>query len=145
GLRGPRDCLGYRLVVKSIERVADHAARIASLALGLDQRLDPGVVEGLLRVGEVARRAYVKAMESLESLDTEAANASIKLSAEAVETSKQETGRLITLSLAAKYIVNLSLALDSLRRIAEYGADVAEVAINLAVPDVARASPRHTP
>ncbi|OYT27217.1 MAG: hypothetical protein B6U95_06435 [Thermofilum sp. ex4484_82] len=31
GLRNPRDCLGYRLIVKSVERVADHAARIAKL------------------------------------------------------------------------------------------------------------------
>ena len=29
GLTSPTDCLGYRLIVKSVERVADHASRIA--------------------------------------------------------------------------------------------------------------------
>ena len=29
GLSGPRDCLGYRVIVKFVERIADHAARIA--------------------------------------------------------------------------------------------------------------------
>lgn len=138
GLRGPKDCLGYRLVAKSIERIADHSARIASLALRLDRRLDPEIVSGLLKVGELAKRAYSKAMEALESLDVGAANASISLSAEAVEASRSEVERLVTSDLVARYVVNLSLALDSLRRIAEYGADIAEVAINLAVPGPGR-------
>ncbi|MEM4700136.1 MAG: PhoU domain-containing protein [Candidatus Nezhaarchaeales archaeon] len=133
GLRGPKDCLGYRLVAKSIERVADHSARVASLTLGLDRRLDPEVVGGVLEVGELAGRAYSKAMEALEALDVEGANSSIGLSAETVEASRREAERLASLNLAPRYVVNLSLALDSLRRVAEYGADIAEVAVNLAV------------
>ncbi|MFP3985833.1 MAG: PhoU domain-containing protein, partial [Candidatus Bathyarchaeia archaeon] len=33
GLSTPRDCLGYRLIVKSVERTADHAANIARCIL----------------------------------------------------------------------------------------------------------------
>ncbi len=40
GLTTARDCLGYRLVTKSVERTADHAASIAENVLLLKKNLD---------------------------------------------------------------------------------------------------------
>jgi len=141
GLGNPRDCLGYRLVAKSIERVADHAARIAYLALGLERGLSSGALEDALKVSELAGQAYSRAMRALECLDVDEAHRCISLSAEAVEAGRQAAERLVGLDLDARSIVSLSLVLDSLRRVAEYGADIAEVAINLATPNAARAKP----
>ena len=68
GLLAARDCLGYRLAVKSIERVADHAAGIARLvpslradALGKisqgDDEDERALAEGLGSGRERPRRA----------------------------------------------------------------------------------------
>jgi phosphate uptake regulator len=133
GLSNPRDCLGYRLVVKSVERVADHAARIARLALGLEGRLSLEALSRASKVSELAGRAYLRAMKALEDLDVEEAHHCMSLSAEAVRAGRSAVEELISLSLDARSAVSLSLALDSLRRVAEYGADIAEVVINLAV------------
>jgi phosphate uptake regulator len=72
-------------------------------------------------------------MKALEDLDVEEAHRCMSLSAEAVRAGRSAVEELISLSLDARSAVSLSLALDSLRRVAEYGADIAEVAINLAV------------
>ncbi len=52
GLSNTRDCLGYRLIVKSIERSADHAARIAKVLPTLtkpldDESLDPTLISSI--------------------------------------------------------------------------------------------------
>jgi len=134
GLGNPRDCLGYRVVAKSIERVADHATRIAQLALGLKQRPSSEALGYALKVGELAGQAYVGALKALERLDVDEAHRYIGLSAEAVNMGRRAVEALMSLDLDARSAVSLSLVLDSLRRVAEYGADIAEVAINLAIP-----------
>jgi phosphate uptake regulator len=39
GLKNPSDCLSYRVAVKSIERVADHACGIAEMAVRLKEKI----------------------------------------------------------------------------------------------------------
>src|SRR5687768_3793075 len=39
GLKNPSDCLSYRVAVKSIERVADHASSIADQAMKLKEKI----------------------------------------------------------------------------------------------------------
>ena len=134
GLGNPRDCLGYRLVAKSIERVADHAARVAYMALSLESKLSSEALDDALKVSELAGQVYNESMKALEALDVDAAHRCISKAAEAVEAGKRAVERLVKLNLDVKAIVSLSLVLDSLRRVAEYGADIAEVTINLATP-----------
>ncbi|MEM3641086.1 MAG: phosphate uptake regulator PhoU, partial [Candidatus Bathyarchaeia archaeon] len=38
GLSQPRDCLGYRVIVKFVERIADHAARVAENVISLKEK-----------------------------------------------------------------------------------------------------------
>ncbi|RLF11911.1 MAG: phosphate uptake regulator PhoU [Thermoprotei archaeon] len=135
GLGNPRDCLGYRLVAKSIERVADHAARIAYMALALDRKLSPEALNDALKVSELAGQVYSEALKALEELDAKVAHHCISRSVEAVDAGRRTVEELVKLNLDVKSIVSLSLVLDSLRRIAEYGADIAEVTINLATPN----------
>ena len=40
GLNSPRDCLGYRLIAKSVERTADHATKIAENVLLLKENVN---------------------------------------------------------------------------------------------------------
>jgi phosphate uptake regulator len=44
GLSNPRDCLGYRVIAKAVERIADHAVKIAENVLQMDEKLDDFVL-----------------------------------------------------------------------------------------------------
>ena len=45
GLEEPRNCLGYRLIAKSVERVANHAVTIAKDVIEIRQPLNKDIVE----------------------------------------------------------------------------------------------------
>ncbi|MEM2912481.1 MAG: hypothetical protein QXM52_03785 [Candidatus Bathyarchaeia archaeon] len=38
GLSQPRDCLGYRVIVKFVERIADHATKIVENVMRLKEK-----------------------------------------------------------------------------------------------------------
>ena len=44
-LANPREILGYRLITKSIERIADHAVSIAKEVLELKGKINPETLE----------------------------------------------------------------------------------------------------
>src|SRR5256885_7910285 len=52
GLVDPRDCLVYRVVSKSLVRIADHATTIARIASEIESPLPPRLVEDLSRSEE---------------------------------------------------------------------------------------------
>lgn len=44
GLRKPSDCLSYRVAVKSIERIADHASGIADKCIAIKEKIDKDIL-----------------------------------------------------------------------------------------------------
>jgi len=134
GLMSPRECLGYRLIVKSIERIADHAARIARIILSLDlSRIDSGLVRDISSIAEKSYAIYQDAVNSLYKLDIKQANDSIMRVEELTGFEEDLAGRIFKLKLDVETITGLRLILESLKRIAEYAADIAEIVINLAI------------
>ena len=134
GLMSPRECLGYRLIVKSIERIADHAARIAGIILSLDlSKINSGLVKDLSSIAEKSYSIYQDAVNSLYKLDIKQANDSIMKVKELSGLEEDLAGRIFKLRLDVETITGLRLILESLKRIAEYAADIAEIVINLAI------------
>ena len=134
GLMSPRECLGYRLIVKSIERIADHAARVAGIILSLDlSRIDSGLVKDISSIAEKSYAIYQDAVNSLYNLDIKQANDSIMRVEELTGLEEDLAERIFKLRLDVETITGLRLILDSLKRIAEYAADIAEIVINLAI------------
>ena len=134
GLMSPRECLGYRLIVKSIERIADHAARIAGIILSLDlSKINSGLVKDISSIAEKSYSIYQDAVNSLYKLDIKQANDSIMRVKELSELEEDLAGRIFKLRLDVETITGLRLILESLKRIAEYAADIAEIVINLAI------------
>ena len=133
GFKTTRDCLGYRIIAKSIERIADHAQKIASMALKLEEKPKPRALKMIRSIGEESVKVFEDAMKSIFKLDMNLADEVIrrvmqlrKLEAEAIETVLNE-------QVSAKDASNLRLALDSIFRIAEYSADISEIVINMTV------------
>ncbi|RLG01171.1 MAG: phosphate uptake regulator PhoU [Thaumarchaeota archaeon] len=134
GLMSPRECLGYRLIVKSIERIADHAARIAGIILSLNlSKINSGLIKNISSIAEKSYTIYQDSVNSLYKLDIKQANDSIMKVKELARMERDLVERIFKLRLDVETITGLRLILESLRRIAEYAADIAEIVINLAI------------
>lgn len=132
GLKTPRDCLGYRIIIKSIERVADHAAKIAQVGMKLNKKLS-SEISGEIRI--FAKHVLDVFRESIHALlesDTEKAHNVIDISEELIKVEEELTSKIIMHEETYTVMVT-KLVLDSLKRIAEYSADIAEITINLSV------------
>src|SRR5437588_3866831 len=131
GLADPRDCLVYRVVSKSLERIADHATTIARMASELEAPLPPRLVDEISKASNITINVLEDSLKALAKSDGTLANNSIA-SAERVEREAESVmDKLFTFKLSQKSIVAVRLALESLKRISEYSEDVAEMAINL--------------
>lgn len=134
GLDDLRSCLGFRTAAKAIERVGDHSQRIASAAMRFGRAVDRDIRNILIDFGGEVLNLLVKAVSTLLKPD-------VKLAHEVVESAdsvKQLEGKALE-TLFSKHGLDLTAGLaiwtvaGSLRRVAEYSADIAEVALNLSV------------
>lgn len=131
GLGAARDCLGYRLAVKSIERVADHAAGIARLVPSFSANSLAKVMKEVIKMSELSQKVLGQSVSSLVDLDTRKANDSISLTKRVIEMDEKMTGELLRPGMEPSSVGWFRLVLESVRRVAEYGSDIAEIAIDL--------------
>ena len=123
----------HRLVAKLLERVGDHAERIASTydVLVKEKDLDPKLVKEFEAANASATAILDKAFSSLMSGNIDLAN-------EAIDAHAHHQRLIDALShhVSAKKgeeLLALGAIVDSLSRTASYATDIAEQAINLAV------------
>ncbi|MGD2200379.1 MAG: PhoU domain-containing protein [Candidatus Bathyarchaeota archaeon] len=135
GLSTPRETLGYRLITKSVERMADHAVNIAQNGLALTlSSLREGVLGELQGLSEAAVEVFEGSIESLFDWDYASAEG-VMGRAEEIRGREAEVVQLIIKGSAPKDVPALRLILESIMRAAEYGADIAEVVLNLTIED----------
>lgn len=60
GLRSPVECLGYRIITKSVERSADHAARVAQNALLIQRQVDAPLLKDTRTLSELSSNMMAK-------------------------------------------------------------------------------------
>jgi phosphate uptake regulator len=134
GLQNARDCLGYRLVTKSVERTADHAANIAENVLRLKKKLDPSTIEKLEKMSDIAVSMFETAIESLFRQDYALAESIVEKTKEVIAIEKEAVASSQTMDVEeAPYV---RLIIESIRRIAEYASDIAEIVLNLTVESI---------
>ncbi|MEM4020766.1 MAG: PhoU domain-containing protein [Nitrososphaerota archaeon] len=129
----PRECLGYRVVVKSMERIADHAARIAKLSMSVNLANVSNLISKVISVAELSLKIYESCMESLFKMSSKQANAAIDEVERFHELESKAVNEVLSSKLDAKTLTGMRLILESIRRIADYGADIAEIVLNLAI------------
>ncbi len=134
GLKNARDCLGYRLVTKSVERTADHAANIAENVLLLKKPIDREILKNLEEMSTLAISMFETAIESLFRLDFNLAESVIQKTKDITFTMKEAL--LSSKRIGIEEIANLRLVIESLRRTAEYASDIAEIVLNLTVESI---------
>jgi phosphate uptake regulator len=133
GLGSPRDCLGYRLITKSVERIADHAVRIAEHSSELDKALSPKLAARMKELSDFNSELFRDASQALFRSDYSLADRvlSRQRRAETLETEIEK--QIYRQDLSSEDISGLRLTLESLKRIGEYGADIAEIVLNMTV------------
>jgi phosphate uptake regulator len=134
GLTSTRDCLGYRLVVKSVERVADHAAGIASQAENL-QMISEGAAKKIQDMTALSRKVFDSAISALLRLDGRMAEDAIARTKEVVQMEGRISSEVLAPRMSGAQVASIKLMLESIRRAAEYGSDIAEIAIDLTVAE----------
>lgn len=133
GLDNGKDCLGYRLVTKSVERAADHAVKIAENVLALKHKLNDETMEKIEQMSQVSIKMFETAMESLFRQDYNSAETIIERIKE-VETLERDA--VVSSQMDIENNANLRLIIESIRRTAEYSCDIAEIVLNLTVDSI---------
>jgi phosphate uptake regulator len=135
GIATPRQCLSYRLITKSVERMADHATNIAENRLTLHLvPINEDIVKELNRISQSALKVFEDAMEAL--FDEEYAEADgVMEAAEETRGMEDEVIHKIVKLAPVEDVPQLRLIVESIVRTAEYGADIAETVLNMAVID----------
>jgi phosphate uptake regulator len=126
------ECSTYLLASRVLERIADHAVRIAETVTILGrERIPERLVSELDRMATVAASALSDALDCLDSRDTEKANQVI----DAAHMLTEERDAILheLTSKRGRLAVGLAYVLESLERSAFYASDLAEIAINRAV------------
>ncbi len=134
GLTSQKECLGYRLLAKAVERTADHATKIAENTLLLKDPVNEEILEKINQLSALAISMFENSMEALFKHDFNLAESVIEKLSLAHKLEKETV--LYSHNAKIDEIANLRLLIESVRRTAEYAADISEVVLNLNVESV---------
>jgi phosphate uptake regulator len=124
---------GHRLVAKLLERIGDHAERIASTypVLSTGKALDPKLVKDLEEATASAITILDKSFTALMAGDVDAANQTIDSRSHHQKLIDALSHRVATRK--GEELLALGAVVDSLGRVASYASDIAEQAIDVGV------------
>jgi phosphate uptake regulator len=131
GLNNARDCLEYRLAFRHIERVADHVQRIATNFLEATEDSGTELAGSIASTLEEASNVFIRSVNCLQSGSLQEANKAIHDSRKVIVKGESLMKEVMDQKVSAKSIGSLIIVVDSLKRIAEYGIDISEIAFNL--------------
>jgi phosphate uptake regulator len=133
----PREvCFDYHSSARQIERIADHATKIAHLTLELEDAAPEELVESLFSLYEQAAEVIDDAMEALFADDSAEATRRANRTRERVQQIDEDARGIDELlrDLDPARAQLLGLIVDSVSRAADYGGNIAETALQKAAP-----------
>ena len=132
GLRKPSDCLSYRVAVKSIERIADHASGIADKCITINDKIDMDILKYIDSMSKKSLALITDSVEAFLRRDYSLAD-SIVDKANDIRLIENEVLSHIDNSESSSSgsgSLNIKLILEDIRRTAEHASDIAEAAMN---------------
>ncbi len=130
GIESQRDCLGYRIVVKVLERIADHIENIAKSYIKLSEVQKGTQLNDYIDLNNNVVATFEKAVQSLFTRNDEMAE-TVFHELKKVEKSQSDISKGLFKIEDIQSAILMKAMLDSLGRIASYSGDIAEVAINM--------------
>ena len=137
GFENARSCLGYRVIVKNIERVGDHAVGIAKDLLEFKKPVRKSVMDGIREMSNFSLSVLDEACLSLFKKDFIQAEISIQKSAEITKYEKK-VFESIKLLRDDEEVFRVRRMVENIRRIAEYASDIGEVVMNMTIEKTLR-------
>ncbi len=131
GLSSQKDCLGYRLIAKSVERTADHATKIAENVLLLKTAISEKLLEEIDQLSKLAISMFEDAVDALFKNNYAHAENVIEKITQITKLEKEAV--FLSQNVGIEETASLRLIIESVRRTAEYASDIAEVVLNLNV------------
>jgi len=133
GLQKASDCISYRVVVKCVERIADHAVSIAKRVKFLKSTLEPNMLQKISKLSEESLKVFEDSITALNRRDYALADTVATSACKIADKEKEFTD---SLEESKKYSSIVKFVLEDIRRTAEYSSDIAEAVINETVQDV---------
>jgi len=134
GLSNPQECLGYRLIAKSVERTADHATKIAENVLFLKNPANQELLDRINKLSGLAISMFESSMEALFKRDYNQAELVIEKISQVHKLEKDAV--ISSHAVSIEEVPSVRLLIESIRRTAEYASDISEVVLNLYVESV---------
>lgn len=130
GFTNARQCLGYRLIVKNIERTGDHAVLITKDLLEFKKPIKNNIMEKIEDLNDFAVSVLDQACLALFKEDFNLAELAIKKASDVSKYEKKilEAIKSIKDEEEAYRIRRMS---ENIVRIAEYASDIAEIVLNM--------------
>ena len=130
GFRNARNCLGYRLIVKNIERTGDHAAFIAKDLIEFKKPIKKEILQKLQEMNEFCLTVLDDSCLALFKEDYYQAEKTITKIEEITKFEKKV--REASKSLKDdEEIYRVRRMTENIRRVAEYASDIAEIVLNM--------------
>ena len=140
GFRNARNCLGYRLVVKNIERTGDHAAFIARDLLEFKKPVKKEILEKLQEMNKFCLSVLDDSCLALFKEDYLQAEKTIEKTNDITKFEKKVRD-------ASKYLKDdeemyrIRRMTENIRRISEYASDIAEIVLNMNIEKTLKKRP----
>ena len=132
GLEKPSDCLGYRTVVKCVERIADHASLIAKKVKYIEYPIDKKILKELEQISKESLTIFENSITSLSKREYIMAE---KVASSVTNVIEKEKKLMSAIKLDDNTAI-IKLILEDIRRTAEYSRDISEIVIDETVQSV---------
>lgn len=126
--------VNYFLISKIIERIGDHAVRIAKNVPNLfDKKIDKKIIDALISASNFALEIFNKSIKAFFKKDMKAANENIDSVTKLV--SQCEDINTFALQQKGKTAISVGYIVESIKRTGEYAGDLSEYVIDYSIRD----------
>ena len=130
GFRNARICLGYRLVVKNIERTGDHASFVANDILEFKKPIKKEIIDKIQEMNEFSLSVLDDSCLALFKEDYAQAEKTIEKTNMIAKYEKKVRDASKSLK-DDEEIYRIRRITENIRRISEYASDIAEIVLNM--------------
>ena len=135
GFQNARDCLGYRVITKNIERLADHAVRISKDVLDYKKPITGKLFDMIREMSDFAISVMDDACLALFKKDYEEAENAIKR-ANDIEKYEKKIIEGLRINKNEEEVFRIRRISENVKRIAEYASDVGEIVLNMNIEKI---------
>jgi len=135
GFDNARDCLGYRVVVKNVERLGDHAVRLSQDVLDYKIPIQGKNFDRIQEMSNYAISVMDDACLALFKKDYDQAEKSIESANNIQKYEKRILGNL-KIRKDEEEIFRIRKIVENVKRVAEYASDIGEIVLNMNIEKI---------